>query len=491
MWRFRISGLILLLVAFSALQMVFAAGDDYFESQAIQIGGRLIAVAEADLYRDRGEELLLFLESDEGEHTLQILTQGLSRKYSTTPIAEVSLPESIFGRQVIDFDQDGREDLLLLAMDGLYQVKLGETAGTDTLLRLAEFPPLYSIPEPGTIVPLEMVYDLDGDGVFELLLPCWQGVRLFKLDGDKYDTLHQFHIRQRSGMPFNRSQLKSVGGDGMSFRMARVAVHDLNTDRILDVYVETAGGLAVFYQTGQLQFADQPDKEIAVRGSYRKNLLHASSAFGDINGDGLLDFCRVFTQGIDYDVKSLVEIFLGNIQNGYSQRPTKRIVLEEFAVGLTLVDLDGDGSFSVVVATQSLSTISMVKSLMVKRIPLELKIFSSVAGVIDDEPTAVKQVSCGLELLRQQFPGRFIGCLNADLDSDLRKDLAVVNHDDELEVYLGDSGSVFADKPSASMNLIFPRWIDSADLDGDRRSDLIVCGSDEDGREVVTIIWPR
>ncbi|MFH2056275.1 MAG: VCBS repeat-containing protein, partial [bacterium] len=261
MWRTKICWLALVLAALPAIHTVFAAGDDYFETQSIPLGERVLAIAEGDLYRDRGEELLLFLETESGERVLRILTQGLGRKYSTSAIAEITLPESVFGQQVVDFDGDGREDLLLLAMDGLYQVRLGETAGTDTLTRLAEFPYLYSIPEPGTIVPVEIVFDLDGDGVLELLLPCWQGVGLFHRDDGIYHKIHQFRTKQRSGMPFVEAQLKPAGGDGLSFRLARVTVHDLNTDRIPDVFVESDGGLEVFYQTGQLQFGDQPDKE--------------------------------------------------------------------------------------------------------------------------------------------------------------------------------------------------------------------------------------
>jgi hypothetical protein len=483
-----------LLVVLAALLIAHSAsgaGDDNFETQTISVAERVLAVGYADLYRDAGQELLLFIEDETGARRLRILTQGLGRKFSTSPIADILLPETVFGRQVIDFDRDGRMDLLLLAMDALYQVQLGETAGTDTLVQLAEFTPLYTIPQPGTILPLEIAFDLDGDGGFELLLPCWQGVGLFSRNEGEYRKIRQFKIKQRSGMPFASAQLRSPGGEGMQFRLARVAVHDLNTDRIPDVFIESNAGLAVFYQTGSMQFAEAPDEEIGVRGSYLRNLLHSSSGFGDLNGDGLLDFCRVFTQGVDYDVKSLIEIFLGNIHDGYPSRPTKRIVLDEFVVGLTLIDLNGNGSASLVVATQSLSTISMVKSLMVKRIPVKLKIFESKAGVIDDEPVAVKQVSCGLELLRQQFPGRFIACLEADLDSDLRHELAVVNHDNELEIYRGDSESIFADKPATSMSLSAPRHIDAADLDGDRRSDLIISGSDEDGREAITIIWPK
>lgn len=481
----------ILLLALLVAHTAIGAGDETFDSQTISFNERLIGVAAADIYRDRGDELLLFLENDSGERTLRVLTQGLGRKFSTSPVADLRLPEQVFGEQVFDIDADGRDELLLLAMDGVYRVELGQTAGTDSLIQIAKYEPLYNVPDPGLIVPMQIVFDLDGDGQFELLLPNWQGVGLYQKVNGEYKRVHRFQVKQFTGVPFNEAQLKSPGGSGMEFRLARVTVHDLNTDRIPDVFVETDAGLAVFYQTGKLGFNEQPDKVIEVRGSYLRNLLNSCYGFGDINGDGLLDFCRVFTQGRDYDVKSLVEIFLGNIHDGYSQRPTKRIVLDEFVVGLTLMDLNGDGSASLIVATQSLSTISMVKALMVKRIPVDLEIFGSNAGVISEEPLAVKQVSCGLELLRQQFPGRLVACLGADLNADKRHELAVINQDDELEIYRGDSEAVFADKPATKMSLSHPRQIDCADLDGDTRSDLIITGSDEDGRETVTILWPK
>jgi hypothetical protein len=484
-----VATLVLLWLAWPGL--VAAAGDEQFDRQDIQPDREIIETVCADLYRDIGYELLLFTDDHTDGKRLMVLTQGLGRNFSTNPIADLLLPAYTFGYQAIDFDGDRRDELLLLAIDALYLVDLDTPPDTDTITAVATFSPLFSVPEPRLMLPVELVFDLDGDDIGELLLPSWRGARLLQLRGEDYEEVTEFAIKQRSRPAFTPTHLQPRGSASFTFRLPRITVNDLNTDLIPDVYIESDGALSVFFQTGALQFQTEPDKHIDVRPAYLKNLYYSNSGFADINGDGLLDFCRVFTQGVEYDAKTLVEIFMANIQNGYPSRPTKRIVLEEFAVGMSLVDLNGNGSTSLIVATQDLSTIGMVKSLMVKRIPVELKIFGFEGGIIDEEPIAVKKVSCAVDLLGQQFPGRFLGCLTADCDRDGHNEFAVINHDNVLELFGGHGESVFTDKPVSSIGLPVAGLITAADLDGDKKDDFVIQGVDEHGQSNLIVLWPR
>ncbi len=467
-----------------------AAGDERFDRQDIPFNSKVLGVFFPDLDGDAISELLLFLENDDQTRRLRILKQGQSRSFATATDIDLALPSTVFALQIIDFDNDRKEEILLLGHDTLYLLELDNGVYSGNMEVVASFEPLFSLPDPEHVTALDFAFDLNDDGVFELLLPNRCGVQLLVQHDGKYVRSHQFKIRQKAAGVRRRGLLQAGQQGAFSLALPRVAAHDLNTDRIQDVFIETANGLAVFHQTGDLNFRSVPDKRVGVRSSYREDLCFFTSALSDLNNDGLIDYCRVFTQAEGFDVKSLVEVFLGNIHSGYPQRPSRRIVLEEFIVGLTLVDLGG-GTTSLVVATEKLSTVSMVKSLMVKRIPVELKVFAFSGGMMAEEPLAVKKTSCALRLLGQQFPARFIGSMRADLDGDGKNELVVIDHDDKLQVYKGGGKEIFADKPLYSLSLPGTGTIITAHLDSDRKADLVLVGVDEDGRERITILRPK
>jgi hypothetical protein len=472
-------------------QFVFAAGDERFESQTIPLNIANLGIFSAEMNGVAGRELVVFVADDTGARKMRIYQKGPGRRFAEQSAAEISVSPDVFATQVVDFDNDGRDEIMLLSFESVSLIEYENGAYLSQPRQIAIFDRLFSVPASDEIARLDFVFDLNDDGVYELLLPSWRGVELYEKKNNSYTLGHEFVVRQHSDIRRNSDFLAPNAAGVFGFRFPRVVVHDLNTDRVKDVFIETGAGLFVFYQTGQFKFADQPGKEIDVRPSYREGLFFASSDFGDINGDGLVDYCRVFTQGEGYDAKSLVEVFLGNIHEGYPSRPSKRIVLDEFVVGVKLKDLDNDGSASLIVATQQLSTISMMKSLMVKRIPVELKVFKAVGGQISDVPVAVKKTSCAVQLLQHSFPARFIGCLDGDVNSDRRNELAIIDHDNELQVYQGDQETVFGDKPYYSMSAENFVSVDACDFDLDRKSDLILSGTDEDAHPVLLILWAR
>lgn len=487
----RAALIVCFLLLWQPLHEAVAAGDERFDAQSIPFDGAILGSYDAELNGAAGRELLVFEAQPNGARQLEIFEKGLGRGFGDRPTVEMPVPNSVFAFQLVDIDGDGLDEILLLGFESTYIVEYSGSAYSANPGQIAEYERLFSVPSPETISQLAFVFDLDDDGVSELLLPCWNGVALLQRKDDKYVQRHRFEVRQRAGTARNHDFLSPGAAGLFGFRFPRVTVHDLNTDRAKDVFVQTEAGLSVFYQTGAMQFTDTPDKELPIRPSYLEGLYYSATDFGDINGDGLVDYSRVFTQGSGYDARSLVEVFFGNIHDGYSQRPSTRIVLDEFVVGLALVDLNHDGSKSLVVATQQLSTIGMVKNLMVKRIPVELKVFTSVGGLISDEPVAVKKTSCAIDLLRESFPARFVGCMLGDIDSDNRNELVIIDHDSELQVYQGEEEAVFGDKPIYSMPAHNIESLNAVDFDRDNKSDLVLSGVDEDAHPVLMILWSK
>lgn len=167
-----------------------------------------------------------------------------------------------------------------------------------------------------------------------------------------------------------------------AIQMPEIAVYDLNQDRLPDIALASSAGLTVWYQTGTLQFPAIPSQQIPLRSDFQEDLRFNAAGFADLNNDKLLDYCRIVSQGGQSEFKTVIEIHLGSLQSGFSPRPSKRIVLNQFAVGCDLVDLNGNGSKSLITATVPVSRTSMVKAFVVRKMPVELSVFEAVGGVV-------------------------------------------------------------------------------------------------------------
>ncbi len=216
-----------------------------------------------------------------------------------------------------------------------------------------------------------------------------------------------------------------------------------------------------------------------------------SWGFGDLNSDKIMDYCRVFTQGGRDEFKTVVEIYLASGQGGFSQRPSKRIVLDQYCVGLMVTDLDGDGSASAVVATVAVSSTSLVKSLLVKRMQVDLNVFQADGGILSEQPSSIKKVTCAVDFFGGDVPTRLIGCLHGDFDKDKLKELVTINDDDEIEIFKGARNPQFSDKPMLIRQTQRCNWLGSTDLNIDGKADLILHLVDETGRDVTSLLWSK
>jgi hypothetical protein len=430
----------------------------------------------------------VFTVDNLGERHLRIYSPGVSDSYDTIPKADLELPASVFGYQIADIDSDRRDEILLLGFDVVYLIDFTPGQFAAPPKSIATFERLFSLPNPSFVTSFQFAMDLNGDGIRELVLPVWNGIRIMQKKDNGYQLVKLLSLAYNSDGIRDLNLLNGGCSGEMGFHLPVVTAHDLNTDRSTDLLVETSTGLAVFYQTGNLQFSDRPNRILDIKPSYLEDLFFKTAGLGDLNNDRLLDYCRVFTQSSGSDYKTVIEIFLGNMQEGFSTRPSKRIVLDQYGVGMSMVDLNGSGVSSIIVATIPVTPTSMVKALLVKGMPLDLNIFESNGGVFGDQPVLTKRVTCGLNLLRSACPVRFIGALTGDLDSDKDCDLIVITDDNELQVFPGGRQSLFADKPSIVRKTHGVTSLETADLNHDSKTDLILLGLDEDGRNVITLL---
>jgi hypothetical protein len=487
-WRYCLIAVLLMLVA--SCTVLAADTDDFFE-QTLPQEGKILATVPADYDDADGAELFVFAVDNLGTRHLRVYSPDAAGLYDTIPKADLDLPEGVFGYQVADINADRRDEFLLLGLDAVYQLQFEKDRYASAPKTIAAFEPLFAIPNPDFITLHRFAFDLNADGVIELVLPTWNGVRLLQKKESGYTQFRQLSLAYRADGVKDINLLKGTCSGELGFHLPMITAHDLNTDKSSDLLMETSSGLAVFYQTGNLQFAERPNRVLDIKSSYLEDIYFRTASLADLNNDRLLDYCRVFTQSSGTEYKTVIEIFLGNMQEGYSTRPSKRIVLDEYGVGLSLLDLDGDGVSSVIVATIPVTPTSLVKALLVKGMPLDLRVYESDGGVFGDQPVMTKRITCGLNFFKNVCPVRYVGALTGDLDSDSKCDLVVITDDNELQVFPGSKKVIFADKPSIVRKTSGVVALETADLNHDAKADLILLGRDEDGRDIITLLMTK
>ncbi|TFH65638.1 MAG: hypothetical protein E4G91_01765 [Candidatus Zixiibacteriota bacterium] len=190
-WRYCLIAALLMLVASCA---VLAADTDNFFAQTLPQNGKTLATVTADYDDARGAELFVFTNDNLGSRHLRVYSPGATGHYDTIPKADVELPAGVFGYQVADINADRRDELLLLGLDAVYQLQFERDQFALTPKTIATFERLFAIPNPDFVTSYRFAFDLNADGVSELVLPAWNGVRIMQKKENGYTQFRQLRL---------------------------------------------------------------------------------------------------------------------------------------------------------------------------------------------------------------------------------------------------------------------------------------------------------
>ncbi|MDW7674358.1 MAG: VCBS repeat-containing protein [Bacillota bacterium] len=217
------------------------------------------------------------LESDK-----DYLTFGRYPGYYTL-LADIELPYRSYP-QVVDWNGDGNKDLLVGAFDG--EVYLVENVGTDGEPRFAEVVNLYTNDQQLLSVgeySAPLVYDYDGDGLFDLLVGNWLGrVQLYLNKGSKTEP------------KLTKAGYIAVGNDGRNLKVSGDAapiIADWDNDGAPDLLVGESTGKVIFFKgtkAGNRLSFDEGVELLETEGPVKVNEFAAPFAV-DWNNNGGLD----------------------------------------------------------------------------------------------------------------------------------------------------------------------------------------------------------
>lgn len=351
------------------------------------VTGSMLVDINAD---DRLDLVLACFHAGTGKRSLRKYLRQAKRSaaFASTPSkAAFEVDRDVVAFAFVDCANAAGRELILLTPELVVAV-VGEKDGAPDYVQLARHQLLWPAADTTAIVPLRnAAVDFDGDGRTDLLLPKPNGWSVLFQDragaAPKFTRTAQFALP-----PWEDSIGKAVRGRGLSAEgnsielrisggkpadVARMLVRtstrtpqcetvDLDKNGLLDLtmYRNDSMHAAKQLKAGTLTPSEQPLP-------LPENRLKAfDPAFNvqwpDVNGDGHADLLLTTSAQRDGDVEVRVDVFLADALGAWADKPDSRLRMQQLARPPQLMDVDGDGTDDLVCVTLRTSAMANLTS---------------------------------------------------------------------------------------------------------------------------------
>lgn len=492
--------------------------------EVLDLPGPPSKVIPSDLDGDGRQDLLVVLAysliEDQGVYSVEEMVQITTvipllldrrelRAYRATAdghyvlAAKVDLPSSILHLEA------GPPEMGVLALtdEGVARLRFDLAAESPLWFEpLIEDPPILA----GTrsfYASLQLIQDLNGDGLADLLLPSQQGLSVYlgmqaglsTVVASRLDVLREPERREDSVQTwYPWPEVRDINGDGIADLLFRGKFLERHAAR-RHVFLGSAEGRFRPLRDQALDCHDVlTDVRLAV-AEEGKPWTDNVSLLRDLDGDGRAEAVRTVqvSRGdslrkeiqdakrprylysfhrLDETLSIEPEPYFELEVTGYAMEGTPAEELASFWVE-PFQDLDGDGLKDLVTLTLDFSVFQAVKILATKRISVGLE-FHVYAQQPDGRFVEVPDLDLSerLKLDLNRFQVNRFGQFAGDFDGDGRRDFVHLGRGKVITVHRGQAGCRYAKKPDLSIQLEEePLSIDLVgieDLDGDGLSDI-------------------
>jgi len=239
-------------------------------------------------------------------------------------------------------------------------------------------------------------------------------------------------------------------------------------DEILQVHLGGKAG-AIFspVAAARVLLGNRTDDE-AVRGS-----AHLATVVRDLDGDGIADLAVNKISGGLGQMRAETSFYYGRRGGGFGP-PAQMIRRDGYAGALAFADLDGDGRVDLVSPHADVGLGEMARVLLQKRMSVDFEARRNLGRSFSTAPEAVRDVDFAVDYsvvadLEGAYPS-----VSGDFNGDGKADFFAQYGKDAVGVWLGGGKSLLAEEPRAVVRVPPSRYYIVADLDGDKRADVVV-----------------
>lgn len=205
----------------------------------------------------------------------------------------------------------------------------------------------------------------------------------------------------------------------------------------------------------------------------KKDSAHVQVGVADLDGDGITDLVVNKVSGGLGQMRTETGVYLGKRGGGY-QSPGPPLLIEGYAGAVQLADLDGDGRPELVAPRVSVGLAEMARALVTKKMRVAWEVRRNLGRGFSPDAVARREIDFPVDFSQMADVSGPFPSVAGDFDGDGRADFIATHAADGMAVWRGDAKRVLIDTPAAIVKVTPTKHFRVVDLDGDKKSDLVL-----------------